>query len=122
MKKTSATITNISNGYKVRYTVNNINYENNIQLSIFPYVGQIIDIYYDINNPNNIQEVKQQNNNLGLGFGLICCGLCLCIIVSMNLYSVHKYKTAAINSALTPTITPTYGYANRGLINPTIVL
>lgn len=121
MKKTTGVIIDITNAYKIRYTVNNINYENIIQLNYIPYIGQTINIYYNIDNPNIIQEVKMQKNGLSTGFGLICFGLCLFIIISMNLYSVHKYKTAAINSALTPTVSPAYGY-NRGFMNPTIVL
>jgi len=121
MKKTIGVIINISNGYKIRYTVNNINYENIIQLNYIPYIGQVIDIYYNINNPNIIQVVNLPKNGISVGIGLICFGLCLFIIISMNLYSVHKYKTAAINSALTPTVSSGYGY-NRGFINPAIVL
>lgn len=121
MKKTTGVIIDITNAYKIRYTVNNINYENIIQLNYIPHIGQTINIYYNIDNPNIIQEVKMQKNGLSTGFGLICFGLCLFIIISMNLYSVHKYKTAAINSALTPTVSSGYGY-NRGFINPAIVL
>lgn len=122
MKKTIGIVIDISNGYKVRYTINNKNYENIIQLSIIPRIGQVIDIYYNNDNPDIIQEVKTPKNGIGIGFGLICTGLCLFVIISMNLYSVHKYKTAAINSALTPTVSPTYSYRNRGFINPAIVL
>lgn len=121
MKKTTGVIIDISNGYKIRYTIDNKNYENIIQLNIIPRIGQVIDIYYNNNNPDIIQEVKTPKNGIGIGFGLICFGLCLFVIISMNLYSVHKYKTAAINSALTPISSP-YGYQNRGFINPAIVL
>jgi hypothetical protein len=117
MKKTTGIIIDITNGYKIRYFIDNQKYENNIQLDINPSIGQIIDIYYDNNNPDIIQEVKKQKNGILFGIGTICVGLCLFVIISMNLYSVHKYKTAAINSALPST----YGY-NRGLINPIIAL
>lgn len=122
MKKTNGVIIDVSNGYKIRYTVDNKIYENIIQLNVMPHIGQVISINYNNDNPNIIQEVKTPTHGIGFGFGLICFGLCLFVIISMNLYSVHKYKTAAINSALTPTVSPAYGYQNRGFITPSIVV
>jgi hypothetical protein len=119
--KTSGVIISMNNGYTVRYTVNNRNYENIIRLNTIPYIGKTIDLYYNNDNPNIINEAISKMTSIGYGIGIMCFALCIFIIMSMNLYSVHKYKTAAINSALTPTGSSSYGYRNRGF-TPTIVI
>ena len=125
-KNTTGIVTQITNGYKVKYFVNNTNYENPISLSYIPALGETIDITYDVNNPNNIYEYKSKIKGIGYGSVFICCGLFICILMSLNLYSVNKYKTAAIDSALTPTYNTTsynpYGRRQSALFNPTIVL
>jgi len=121
MNNTTGIITQNINGIKVKYSVKNENYENPISLSYTPAIGQKIDITYDITNPNSISEYKSKTKGIGYGAGIMCCGLFICIFISLNLYSVHKYKTAAINTAMTPTYN-TYGRPNTGLFNPTIVL
>jgi len=114
-KNVVATITNSSfignNNYNVsvRYVINNTEYNNSILSNKPQYVGNTIEIYYDIKNPNNI-SVDSPTKVILSGTSMIMCALCLCSLIAYNMYSVSKYDDAAINAAYSGSRGNMYGY------------
>ncbi len=93
----------------VRYIIDNTEYNNSILSNKPEYVGNPIEIYYDIKNPNNISADSPTKTILS-GTCMIFCALCLCSLIGYNMYSVSKYDDAAVNAAYSGSRGNIYGY------------
>jgi hypothetical protein len=84
----------------ISYTVLDKTYENNIYFRYYKSIGSLVTIYYDVNNPNMIEE-KSPQFNMMIGFGIIICVLLSCGFMFYNAYIVKKSDFAAQSAAFT---------------------
>lgn len=88
----------------LKYTINNKEYTNNIttQSNIYYNQNAIIDITYELDNPNKIY-IKPLNNKT---ISLISCGVGVVIILgsAINYYLTYNYKFYAASQGVASTI------------------
>lgn len=84
----------------VSYMVLDKIYENGVSFRYYKSIGSTVTIYYDINNPNMIEETSPQFNMM-IGAGLIICILLSCGFMFYNAYIVKKSDIAAQSAAFT---------------------
>ncbi len=87
----------------IKYTINGIDYTNYIttQSNTYYHVNSVIDINYDVNNPNNITIKSFDNATMSY----ISCGVGAIIIISaaIHYYLTSKYKFYAAGTGVATT-------------------
>lgn len=111
----------IKNNYiaTVSYTVSDKKYEGNVNLTYYRGIGSYVTVYYDIYNPNSIQN-NSPTYQIFVGAGLIICVLLSCALMFYNAYMVKNSDFAAQDAAFTTSYN-SYGsyrpYQSRSLIS-----
>jgi hypothetical protein len=92
----------------ITYYVDNKEYNNIVNVSVFSLVGSEITIYYNVRNPGII-STSSNTSQILIGSGIMVVSIIFAILLYLNTKLVSKSDIAAQDAALA-NLRPRYGY------------